>query len=281
MSKNMQAILWMVLQAVATSLLFVVGKFLDKDYNIFQIIFVYHVISFILVAIYASKTQFKEVKYSCIKAHLGRTVFTVLGYILYFQGLQTISLGASTAISYSLIIFMTMLGVAIYKEKMTKPKVFSIIASVIGMIIILKPEAGEVNIGGLLITGCVFAWSMANIFIKYLGGKRVNVTNQMFYYYLMGSVLLLPLALPQWQCISNSDLFLLFILAICATAQVSSLSKAFALGDFSVVMPIDYIRLPITAILGYMFFGEVLDNNTIIGSLIIVASSLYLIKKEA
>ena len=57
--------------------------------------------------------------------------------------------------------------------------------------------------------------------------------------------------------------------------------RGFAVGEASVIGPMEYTRLIYSAILGYLFFVEIPDPYTILGALIIVGCTTFIARVEA
>jgi drug/metabolite transporter (DMT)-like permease len=58
-------------------------------------------------------------------------------------------------------------------------------------------------------------------------------------------------------------------------------TRALRLGDVSVLTPINYVQLPVVALLAYLLFGEALDRYTALGSAIIFLANAYIARREA
>jgi drug/metabolite transporter (DMT)-like permease len=93
--------------------------------------------------------------------------------------------------------------------------------------------------------------------------------------------LALILALPVW---TTPSLFLLSLLllqgGLGALAQFSA-ARAMRLADASVLTAVEFVRLPLVAVVAYLFFDELADGWTFVGALIILASTIYLVRREA
>jgi drug/metabolite transporter (DMT)-like permease len=198
----------------------------------------------------------------------------------YFYGLQFMTLDGATSITYLLPIIVSYLATIFFKEKLTKARVTALLSGFIGIIIILKPGTNDFQVSALWIIISVFVWSACDLITKKLG-KTETVFNQAFYTTFFGAIISAPLGLYYWvEEIAIDDFFIITLIAILLILQIISIFKAFLHADFSIVMPFDYFRLPISAIFGYIMFGEVMALNTIIGSTIIILAGLYLIRHE-
>jgi drug/metabolite transporter (DMT)-like permease len=74
---------------------------------------------------------------------------------------------------------------------------------------------------------------------------------------------------------------LLFLIGAAAAVGQLTLSRAFALAEASAVLPYDFVRFGLIATAGILLFGERLDALTIVGGMVILASTIYLAVREA
>ncbi|MGI9438280.1 MAG: DMT family transporter, partial [Parvibaculales bacterium] len=84
-----------------------------------------------------------------------------------------------------------------------------------------------------------------------------------------------------WQTPTMSEFSMLIAMGVLATASHNCFIRAFAIGEASAIAPVDYSRLIFAALAGWLVFSTVPDRFTIIGALIIVASSFYIVRREA
>jgi drug/metabolite transporter (DMT)-like permease len=69
------------------------------------------------------------------------------------------------------------------------------------------------------------------------------------------------------------DYIWIAIVALAGTGSHYCLSKAISLADATVVMPMDFLRLPLTALLGFLIYAEAIDGWSILGALMILAAN--------
>jgi drug/metabolite transporter (DMT)-like permease len=159
----------------------------------------------------------------------------------------------------------------------------------IGVLIMLRPDlglAGGDGAGMILSLGAAAA--LGHAFLVALATVLVNIASRydgsvtlMFY---TNTVSVTLIAIPTffvWQTPSLNEFFMLIAMGILATASHNCFIRAFALGEASVIAPVDYARLIFAALAGFVVFASVPDIYTIIGASIIVASSFYILRREA
>ena len=79
---------------------------------------------------------------------------------------------------------------------------------------------------------------------------------------------------------TKSDLPFLFIVSVTGLTAHLCMTKAFSLAPVSVVMPIDFVRLPLISVVGYLFYNEVLTWYVVLGSVLVFLGNYINIKAE-
>jgi drug/metabolite transporter (DMT)-like permease len=102
-----------------------------------------------------------------------------------------------------------------------------------------------------------------------------------FYINLLMVPLSLPMAVLNWQTPGLNDGLLMAGIAVMSTIGFLSVTRAIALADARVVQPVNFMRMPIAALFGFIFFSELPDSWTWVGALTIFASTYYVVTREA
>ncbi|MEM6903009.1 MAG: DMT family transporter, partial [Pseudomonadota bacterium] len=111
---------------------------------------------------------------------------------------------------------------------------------------------------------------------------RTESTATMLFYtmFWMTPLSLIP-ALFVWTTPSWEALAFLVVIGAVATGVQGCLAQAFHYADASFLAPFDYAKLPLTALAGWLVFGEVTDIWTWVGAAVIAASTVYIARREA
>ena len=156
----------------------------------------------------------------------------------------------------------------------------AILVGFAGALIIIRPGIIPVNIGTLSILLAAFLYSCAHVITKSLSDTESG--NTVVFY--MSVTILFYSAIPAffvWQTPGWSDMPALIGLGITGYATHYCITRSLAVGDASFVIVFDFMRLPFSAILGWLLFTEVMDIWTAAGALTIFAAGYYCTVREA
>lgn len=279
-SKTLSGILLMVLHAFSMSLLYVLSKNLTQSLHPFQVAFMYKFAILCAIIPWCFWGDYKKnLTTKKFGMHVARGTFSLLGTLCFFVAVSNLDVLDASAISYLDHILVMLIGFLYFKEKMTKPKLVMIILCGIGAMLIIKPGFVTFNKYYIYLFMALIFWAMNCTVIKILGATERSKA-QIFYVMLFSSFFSLPLAMHEWVSVEIWHLKYIAIIAICYLIHTIAFFKALKYADISTIMPFDYTRLIFTGILGYLFLGELPDEFSLAGYVLIFIGGIYAIRYE-
>jgi drug/metabolite transporter (DMT)-like permease len=144
-----------------------------------------------------------------------------------------------------------------------------------GVLLIAKPSSA-IGLAAAIALGSALLSSLAMMKVKQLSLTEPP-DRIAFYFMLNGLVMGLPFALPVWQTPEPRQWLLLGLTGAVSFLGQLCLSRAYAIGTFSKMAPMDFFRLPLGILTGFALFGEVPDLYSVAGMAIVVAASLFIV----
>jgi drug/metabolite transporter (DMT)-like permease len=278
-NKNI-AICFMVAHCFFISLGAVLLKLMQFDYHITQIMFCYNLLA-CAILLCISFFGRKSFRISCnnIKYHFLRSIFGFGGFILFFYSLSNMQINEVRAIISLDPILTALFAVLFFKESINMMKMISFITTFIGAVILLHPENIQLSIGA--ITSLLAAISFGifnNVTKKITTGKTID---QIFYLSLFSLLYTTIPATYYWiPIIKLQDIFLIFGIAILFVLSSIAIFHAFKRAELSLIMPVHFLGIIMTAILGFLYFDERISYLTVIGTFIITIGMIPLFLKR-
>ncbi|NNF77218.1 MAG: EamA family transporter [Rhizobiales bacterium] len=214
------------------------------------------------------------------KTYTVRVAIGVCAMSSWFIGLSMVPVGEVTAISFLAPLFATIFAALLLKEVVRARRWMATLIGFAGALVILRPGLGDTSLGVWIIVFSATAMGLSTTFIKRLTNaddpdKVVFVSTLM-----MTPVTLLP-ALYVWQWPAPEIWPWLVAMGPVATLGHVMLARAFAATEASIVMGVDFARLPFAVLYGFLLFGEIIDVWTWVGAAIIFSSSIYIARRES
>ena len=215
---------------------------------------------------------------SSIRLQVVRGGIGGLGMLCVFTGLSMISLAEVTVLLFTVPIFATLLSIVFLSEKVGVRRWTAIFVGFLGILIIARPQ-GSVSTGHLFILCAALSWSTSILIAKKLTEKDTVIS--ITFWQAMGCVPLAFIAsLFVWELPSFVQLGALLGIAALGTVGHAMLYAALKVGQVSVILPLDYIRIIWSAGLGFILFGQLPTLHLYVGSLLIIAATAFLCYRE-
>ena len=214
------------------------------------------------------------------KLYTLRAVFNVVGMAAGFTALTLIPLAEATALSFTAPLFATLGAVLILGEIVRQRRIIAIFFGFLGMLIILRPGIEAVSPGALLAIANAITIAITVLIVKKLTTTEKPITIVAYMALLQTPMALIP-ALFYWEWPSLITWTWLFCLAGAGTIGHLMYTKAIQLAEVSQLQPIDFVRLPIIALFGYIVFTEQPSIWVWIGGAVIFLSTAYVTHREA
>lgn len=274
-----RAAVWMGGALFSFMVMGVGGRELAGHLTTFQILFFRSLIGLFVVSIVVSQTGWAQLKTSKIGLHIARNVAHYGGQYGWFYGLGFIPLAEVFAIEFTVPIWVALLAVLFLGEKLTRPRVLAIVLGVIGLLIILRPGVQVIQPAALAVLGAAVGYAIAHTLTKKLTGTD-SAWSIVFYMTLIQLPFGLIPSLFNWVTPTTADWPWLILVGISALTAHYCMSRALTLADATVVVPMDFLRLPLIALIGFLFYSESLDLLVLLGAAVMLLGNWLNIRAE-
>ena len=279
-SDQTKAVLWMFGGMLSFSLMAISGRELSVELSTSQILFVRSVVGLLIMIIVMSRIGWGQVKTKKIEIHILRNIAHFLGQYAWFYGIALISLVEVFALEFTMPFWAAILAVVLLGERISLKRVLSISLGFIGVLIMLKPGLQIISPAALVVLGAAFLYAFAHTFTKYLSGFDAPAA---IVFYMAAIQFVIAIVFCFQDLVWPSLRLLPWTIGVGVFALTAnySLTRAFKLSDLSVIMPIDYLRLPFIALVGFVFYDENPDAWVLLGGSIVILGSWLNLKSSS
>ena len=279
MRNNYIAISLKVLSVIFFVLMDVLIKKLSSDFDTLHIVFFrcFFGLFPVLVMVVITKASLKTSK---INLHLLRAVIACLAMFSFFKAFGILPLADVSSISFASIMIITILAIFILDEKVGIRRWIAIFFGFIGVLIIFRPGTSLFSYFSLLPLLGAVALSFAVIIMKKLVSYDSPPTCS-FYLHVFIALIYFPFVIFNWQQPSLNLWLMLIGMGFCGGIAQILLTNAYRLSTVNLLQPFDYTAIIWAITFGVIFFNDYPDRYVIIGSIVIVISTYYIIYREA
>ncbi len=302
----------MLVNAFATSMLYVVAKYLTGFISSNQVVFLYKFLVLVGLIPWILYDGISCLKTKKLKVHILRGIMSTGGALCFMYGMTKVDIASATALNKMEPILLMIVSALYFKEELGRSKIFAVVFSCIGMLFVVYPIVtfanGNIefsllsstkpsfNYNYLIILAGVLLWTINTSIVKVLGRTESNRT-QLFYVSVISVLVAGPTALFEWSSVNGipvpasfdasflSNLTmpavgLLLCLGMLHFIHVACNFQSLKMAEMSVVAPFDYSKLVFGGFLGYCFFGNEPSFSAYIGYILILMSGVYLLRVE-
>ena len=272
--------LWMVGALLSFSLMAVSVRELLRTMGNFEILFLRSLVSFVLVLAVLPPFGLGALRTRHFGLHLVRNVLHFSGQYAWVYAIAMLPLATVFAIEFTMPVWTALLAIPILGERLNRGRTVMLVLGLAGILVILKPGFGVVHPAALVMLAGSFAYASTMIATKRLSGSD-SALAVVFYM----SVVQLPLAfvpaLPGWVAPALVDLPWILAIGAAGLSAHYCLTRAMRIADATLVVPIDFLRLPLIAVVGMLFYSEPLEFSIMLGAAMIFAGTYYSVQRES
>ncbi len=230
--------------------------------------------------------------------HLLRGLLMFTAFTAFYPGLTEISLTTATALFFTAPFFITLLSVPLLGEKVGPRRIAGIVAGFIGVIIVLRPDTAEFNRIALLPVIAAFFYALCQVIVRY--ARLAAPPSIMSLYASLTFAVLAPLAgllfasleagepaapsaralYLSWSMPQGMDFLLLTFTGLTSALGFMFMSRAYQSAEASQLAPFEYVMIVWVTLLSYLIWSEIPDWPTITGIAVIIASGIYVLRRE-
>lgn len=278
---NTKAALWMLGWLTAMLTMAVAGREAVSQLGAFQVMELRAMIGMLLLyPLIRINGGLAAMKTAHPWRHVWRNTVHYGAQFGWLVAITMIPLAQVVSIEFTMPIWTAILAVFFLGEKMNTWKVIAVLLGLIGVWIIVRPSTDGVDPGQAISLAAAVGFSISVIFVKALT-RTESVVRIIFWMLLIqGAIGLIP-AILVWQPIPAHLWGWILLVSICGTFSHYCMARAMTFADATIVIPMDFLRVPLTALLGWMIYSEAIDIYTALGAALILSGNMLNLRKSA
>jgi drug/metabolite transporter (DMT)-like permease len=264
----------MVIMAVA-------GRETTRELPVFEVLEIRSLIGLLMLApMIRASGGWQSLRSRRLPLHVGRNVVHYSAQLGWFVALTMIPLSQVVAIEFTMPIWTALLAAGFLGERLDLWKVAAVTCGLLGVAVIVRPSAADASVGQLIALAAAVGFAVALTMTKSLTGTD-NPAGIIFWMLLLQSAMGLLPALAMWKWPSPAAWGWLIVIAFCGTYSHYCMARAMRHADATVVVPMDFLRVPLTALAGWLVYAERIDLLTVLGTLLILGGNLLNLPRRA
>jgi drug/metabolite transporter (DMT)-like permease len=275
MTPTAKAALWMIGAIASFSSMAVAGREVSGELDTFEIMMYRSLFGVVIVLALAGLTgTWRQVNHDSLGLHFMRNLAHFTGQNLWFYAVTVIPLAQVFALEFTSPLWVIVLSPLLLGERLTAMRAFAAVMGFVGILIVARPDMAGINSGVITAASSAVFFALTIMFTKKLT-RTQSITCILFYLTTMQLLFGIVAAGHDGDIALPTAATLPLVLLIGAAGLMAHycMTNALALAPATIVVPIDFVRLPAIAVVGMLLYGEPLDVWVFVGALVIFAGN--------
>lgn len=246
-------------------------------FNAFQVLFLYSAIALVCMLPWAFKQGITNLKTTRMKHYGLRAIIEYTAYALTLTSLGYLgpdfTLPMHTALNFITPLMATVVTIVVLKERASAHTWIALVVGFVGVLIITRPSMSS-SPGVFYVLGAALGFSFCGAVIKLLTSTE-SAMKIAFYMLLTTTILSLPMGILHWQTPTPEAWLWIAVIGVLSYAVQVLIGKAISKVPYLVIIPLNFVQLVFSTVLGYLVYAQTIDIYTFSGAVIILAGTIY------
>ncbi|SLN13242.1 DMT family transporter [Roseisalinus antarcticus] len=272
---TLRASLWMLGAVVSFTSMAVAARAVSLSLDTFEIMTYRSLTGVVIVLVVGRMTNsLGQISAQQFRLHGLRNLAHFIGQNLWFFAITMIPLAQLFALEFTTPIWALLFAPLILSEKITRRALIVAAIGFAGILIVARPSPDGLNAGILAAAACAVGFGLTAVLTRRLT-RTDTILSILFWLTVMQAVFGLVCGLADGEMALPTATTAPFLVVIGCAGLLAHfcLTTALSLAPAGVVMPIDFLRLPLIAIIGMLFYGEGFDIYVLLGGGVIFAAN--------
>lgn len=272
---------WMAGWLTAMVVMAVAGREATRSLHVFQIMEMRSLIGFVLLwPLLHASGGLRAMRTKRPGPHVARNAVHYAAQFAWFFALTLIPIAQVVAIEFTMPIWTALLAVWLLGERLGVWGVVAVVLGVFGVGVIVRPGLEHVDPGQLIALAAAFGFAVSVILVKSLTSTE-STTAIVFWMLVVQSVIgAIPAALV-WRTPEAAAWPWILVIALCGTYSHFCMAQALRVAPATTIVPMDFLRMPLTAVAGWLVYAEGIDAYTVAGAALIMVANLLNLRRPA
>lgn len=265
---------WMAGWLLMMTAIAVAGREATRELSVFQVMLLRSLIGLVVLApLVHAAGGLRAMATTRLRSHGLRNLVHYAAQAGWLAALALIPLAHVVALEFTMPIWTALLAYAFLGERLDARKIAAIALGLAGVVLIVRPAAGAAfSLGHLIALVAAVGFAISVTMVKSLT-RTDTATQLMFWMLVLQSFIGAVPAMASWQTPVGMQWLWIAVVGVCGTCSHYCMARAMAHAEATVVVPMDFLRLPLTAAAGWALYAERFDLVTLVGAALILGGN--------
>ena len=265
-----RAAAWMIGATVSLVVIAVAGRELTRELPVVEVVFFRNALCLVFLAPILLLARENLCRTARFGSHALRASVHLAAQAAWFYGLTRLPLGEVIALEFTSPVWTAVLAAVLLREPLPLRRMVGILLGFAGVLVILRPGAAIVDPAAFAVLAASAGFALMFVLTRTLAATERPLT----ILFWMNAVqlpisLTLTLSLADWVTPSPLLWPWILVVGLAGLSNHYCFARAFALADASAVAPFDFVRLPLSIVVGFLVYAEAIDVFVLAGAIVI------------
>ena len=279
LSPLLVATLWMVGTLISFTVMAIAVRQLSGAIPAFEIQFFRSVGALIILAPIVAAKGWVSLKTAQPKLQVFRNLVHFAAQLGWITGVMLLPLSEVFAIEFTTPVWAALIAAVFLGERLNRGRIAAVVLGFLGILIILRPGVAAINPGTFAVLAAAVGFAFTLV-----ATKALTKTDSPLAILLFMALIQLPIGAVMaafvWVTPNLQQLFWLFAVGAAGLSAHYCTARALVLADATIVVPMDFMRLPLIVLVGFLLYDESAKPIVLLGAVIIFAGNYYSIRRE-
>jgi drug/metabolite transporter (DMT)-like permease len=271
-----RGVAWVMGAVVSFSVMALCIRELADTLSVYQLLFMRAGVGLPLIvaaAAFGGVAGLRRLRTGNLKLQFGRNLAHVVGQLAWIYALTVLPLATVFAVEFTTPLWAVLLAALVLGEHTTRAQKIGLVLGLVGTLVVVRPSPESASPEILIVIVAAMFYAAAHLATRVLTRTDASIAIP-FWMCLTQTPVALALALLDWRPVLMADVPLIVTMAAAGLTAHQCLTAAFRLAPVARVIPFDYLRLPLIAVMAAWLYAEPLDPFVMIGGAIVLAGVL-------
>lgn len=266
----MMALLWMCAALTSFSLLAIGARELSGDISVYQTLLVRSAVGLLFILLLMTIQRKSSLMFTRRPGlHVFRNLFHFAGQYGWFVGIGLLPLAEVFALEFTVPFWTVIIAAVFLKETITRRKIVAVMLGTLGVLLIVRPGYEIINVASFIVLAAALCFAIVHSSTKSLASSEKPLTI-IFYMCVVQLPLGLFLSLPVWKWPDSVQWMWLLLVGMTALSAHFCMAKAMQYAEITRIVTLDFLRLPLIALVGVLLYSEPFEIALMAGGLLML-----------
>lgn len=248
-------------------------------HSTFQMQFLRLVVAAVILLPFIVRSRGRIARTGNFKLQLFRNVLHYLASLGWYYGLAVLPLATVFAIEFTTPLWLALIAALFLGERLNQGRLVALAMGFLGVLVIVRPGIADFGLASLIVLAAALGFGGSHASAKGLTRSDSVLTILFYMTFLQIPMGIVP-ALLTWSPMADASWFWGAAMGSAALAAHFCMTRALSLADATLVIPMDFLRVPLVALCGFLFYAERIDLFVMAGALLIFSGNYYSLRRE-